>query len=74
MGRAAGAWRVSERALAGELIADFEPGMLVIADSGFYNLRWQLWRSAACSGADLLWRIQDGPKLAGRARVPRGVV
>jgi Transposase DDE domain len=56
-----GAWRVSERALAGELIADFEPGMLVIADRGFYS--WQLWQAAAASGADLLWRIQDGPNL-----------
>ena len=58
---AAGAWRVSERALAGELIADFGPGMLVIADRGFYG--WQLWQAAAASGADLLWRMQDGPSL-----------
>ena len=42
------AWRVSERALAGELIADFEPGMLVIADRGFYS--YQLWQAAAGSG------------------------
>jgi hypothetical protein len=31
------AWRANERALAKELIADFEPGMLVIADRGFYS-------------------------------------
>jgi hypothetical protein len=55
------AWRVSERALAGELIADLEPGMLVIADRGFYS--FQLWQAAAASGADLLWRMQDGPNL-----------
>ena len=54
-------WRVSERALAGELIADFEPGMLVIADRGFYSYR--LWQAAAASQADLLWRMQDGPNL-----------
>ena len=54
-------WRISERALAGELIADFGPGMLVIADRGFYS--WQLWQAAAASGADLLWRMQDGPNL-----------
>ena len=41
------AWRTSERALAGELIADFGPGMLVIADRGFYG--WQLWQAAAAS-------------------------
>ena len=56
-----GAWRVSERALAAELIPDFEPGMLVIADRGFYS--YQLWQAAAASGADLLWRMQDGPSL-----------
>ena len=55
------AWRTSERALAGELITDLGPGMLIIADRGFYS--WHLWQAAAASGADLLWRIQDGPKL-----------
>jgi hypothetical protein len=55
------AWRASERALAGELVADFEPGMLIIADRGFYS--WNLWQAAAASGADLLWRMQDGPNL-----------
>ena len=54
-------WRVSERALAGELIADLGPGMLVIAARGFYS--HQLWQAAAASGADLLWRMQDGPNL-----------
>ena len=55
------AWRASERALAGEIITDFEPGMLVIADRGFYS--YQLWQAAAASKADLLWRMQDGPNL-----------
>jgi hypothetical protein len=55
------AWRTSERALARELSADFEPGMLIIADRGFYS--WQFWQEAASSGADLLWRMQDGPSL-----------
>jgi hypothetical protein len=35
--------------------------MLVIADRGFYG--YLLWQAAAASGADLLWRIQDGPNL-----------
>jgi hypothetical protein len=55
------AWEVSERALASKLIADFGPDMLVIADRGFYS--YQLWQAAAGSGADLLWRMQDGPNL-----------
>ena len=66
------AWRVSERALAGELIADFGPGMLVIADRGFYS--WQLWQAAAASGADLLWRIAKRPEPASGARFPRRVI
>jgi Insertion element 4 transposase N-terminal/Transposase DDE domain len=55
------AWRTSERALARELSADFEPGMLIVADRGFYS--WQFWQDAAGSGADLLWRMQEGPSL-----------
>ena len=54
-------WRVSERALAGDLTGELGPGMLVIADRGFYS--WQLWQAAAASGADLLWRMQSGPSL-----------
>jgi DDE family transposase len=55
------AWRVSERALAGDLTGELGPGMLVIADRGFYSYR--LWQAAAASGADLLWRMQSGPNL-----------
>jgi hypothetical protein len=42
------AWRTSERALAGGLAADFGPGMLIIADRGFYS--WNLWQAAAATG------------------------
>jgi hypothetical protein len=35
--------------------------MIVIADRGFYS--HQLWRAAAAFGADLLWRMQEGPNL-----------
>jgi hypothetical protein len=55
------AWRASERALAGDLIGELGPDMLVIADRGFYS--YQLWQAAAASGADLLWRMQSGPNL-----------
>jgi hypothetical protein len=56
-----GPWRVDEGALARELIADFEPGMLITADRGFYAYR--LWEAAVDSGADLLWRMPSGPHL-----------
>lgn len=56
-----GPWKVDEGVFAKELIGDFEPGMLVIADRGFYSYR--LWEAAADSGADLLWRMPAGPHL-----------
>jgi Insertion element 4 transposase N-terminal/Transposase DDE domain len=56
-----GPWRTNERLLAEELVADFEPDMLIIADRGFYGYR--LWQTAADTGADLLWRMPAGPNL-----------
>src|ERR1700745_3102268 len=47
------AWRVSERALAGDLIGELGPGMLVIADRGVYTYR--LWQGAGGSGGVLPW-------------------
>jgi Insertion element 4 transposase N-terminal/Transposase DDE domain len=65
-----GPWRVNERHLAEKLIADFEPGMLVIADRGFYG--YLLWQAAKASGADLLWRMPAGPKLPVVRTLPDG--
>ncbi|WP_372405003.1 IS4 family transposase [Streptomyces luteireticuli] len=56
-----GPWRTDEGTLARDLVADFEPGMLITADRGFYAYR--LWEAAAAAGADLLWRMPDGPHL-----------
>jgi hypothetical protein len=65
-----GTARASERELAEGLISSFEPGMLIIADRGFYS--YQLWKAAAGSGADLLWRMQDGPDLPVVRALPDG--
>jgi hypothetical protein len=65
-----GTSRANERELAEELVSDFEPGMLVIADRGFYSYR--LWKAAAESGADLLWRMQEGPDLPVVRALPDG--
>jgi hypothetical protein len=65
-----GASRAGERELAGQLVSDFEPGMLIIADRGFYSYR--LWETAAGSGADLLWRMQEGPDLPVVRALPDG--
>lgn len=46
----------SEIELSRELAGRFKPGMLVLADRGFYGFR--LWRQATTTGADLLWRVK----------------
>ncbi len=65
-----GTARSNERELAEGLTGSFEPGMLIIADRGFYSYR--LWEKAAESGADLLWRMQDGPNLPVVRALPDG--
>jgi Insertion element 4 transposase N-terminal/Transposase DDE domain len=65
-----GTARASERELAGELTGSFEPGMLIIADRGFYS--YHLWKAVRESGADLLWRMQDGPDLPVVRALPDG--
>ncbi|AMM22604.1 transposase (plasmid) [Frondihabitans sp. PAMC 28766] len=46
----------SEIALSRELVGRLKPGVLVLADRGFYG--FQLWQQAAATGADLLWRVK----------------
>jgi len=46
----------SEIELSRELAGRFKPGMLVLADRGFYGFR--LWQQATTTGADLLWRVK----------------
>lgn len=58
-----GTYRESEGRLAERLLDAFAPGMLVLADRGFFS--HALWRRAIATGADLLWRIRTdkaGPK------------
>jgi len=49
-----GGFRTPERDLARALLPRLEPGMIVLADRGFYSYR--LWQQALATGADLLWR------------------
>ena len=51
-----GAYADSEATLAGRLLSRLKPGMLLTADRGFFS--YALWRKAASTGADLLWRIR----------------
>jgi len=51
-----GGCSTSEVALADQLIGRLQPGMLLLADRGFYS--YALWRKAIATGADLLWRVK----------------
>lgn len=51
-----GAYRGSEGRITARLLDAFAPGMLVLADRGFFS--YALWRNAIATGADLLWRIR----------------
>ena len=56
-----GTVHVGEREIAGKLARALEPGMLVIADHGFFS--FQLWAEFMAAGADLIFRIAAGVKL-----------
>jgi hypothetical protein len=45
-----------EVSLARRIVADLRPGMLCLADRAFVG--YSLWRDAAATGADLLWRAR----------------
>lgn len=49
--------RVHERELLDRVLATFEEGMLVLADRGFFS--YDLWKEAAATGADLVWRLSS---------------
>jgi hypothetical protein len=53
--------RTSETELSRRLVGRLEPGMLVLADRGFYG--FDLWGQAAVTGADLLWRMRASQRL-----------
>src|SRR4051794_19124394 len=50
------AWKISEVALARQLIDRLQPGELCLADRLFYG--FELWNQAVATGAELLWRVQ----------------
>lgn len=53
---AVGSLSTPETRLARELLGSLQPGMLLLADRAF--LGFDLWRAAADTGADLLWRVR----------------
>ncbi len=58
-----GKYSHSEATLTERLLIRLSPGMLLLADRGFFS--FALWRKASATGADLLWRIRtdaNGPR------------
>lgn len=54
-------YTTSEKELSAEVIAQLAPGMLCLADRGFYS--FVTWTHASATGADLLWRVKNNLKL-----------
>jgi hypothetical protein len=67
---AIGPYSKGETTLARELTGAMRPGMLVLADRGFYS--FGLWNQARAGGAELLWRTKSNHRLAVEQRLDDG--
>jgi hypothetical protein len=65
-----GPYTTSEAALSVELLGRLRPGMLCLADRGFYS--FAAWEKACGTGADLLWRVKDNLILEAVKDLPDG--
>ena len=65
-----GPYSTSEVDLARALVSRLTPGMLCVADRGFYGFK--LWAAAAGTGADLLWRMRASQRLDPLEILPDG--
>ncbi|WP_405681975.1 IS4 family transposase [Streptomyces sp. NBC_01238] len=67
---AVGGLRAGEQTLARAVLGSLRPGMLLLADRGFYGV--DLWCKAAATGADLLWRVRKDLVLPVVEQLPDG--
>jgi hypothetical protein len=67
---ATGACTVAETVLADTLLPHLKPGMLLLADRGFPG--YARWKTAAATGADLLWRVASNMVLVVREQYADG--
>jgi hypothetical protein len=67
---AVGPYTTSEAGLSAELLTRLRPGMLCLADRGFYSFAG--WQDASATGADLLWRVKDNLELEATKDLPDG--
>src|SRR3954469_5941998 len=65
-----GSFADGETTLAHDALTALRPGMLCLADRPFFGPA--LWREAAATGADLLWRVKRDLRLPREARLTDG--
>jgi hypothetical protein len=63
-------YATSEVALAKTVLPSLGRGMLCLADRGFFG--FEMWKQAAATGADLLWRVRKNIHLPCEKRLPDG--
>jgi hypothetical protein len=63
-------YATSETALAKTVLPSLTKGMLCLADRGFFGC--EMWKQAAATGADLLWRVRKNIVLPCEKRLPDG--
>ena len=63
-------YATSEVALAKTVLPSLRKGMLCLADRGFFG--FEMWKQAAATEADLLWRIRKNILLPCEKRLPDG--
>lgn len=67
---AIGAYRHGEQTLAESVLRSLTPGMLLLADRGFFS--YTLWDKSRATGADLLWRLKSNAVLPVETRYSDG--
>ncbi len=63
-------YATSEIALAKTVLSSLGKGMLCLADRGFFG--FEMWKQAAATDADLLWRVRKNIHLPCEKRLPDG--
>jgi hypothetical protein len=65
-----GGYHTGENTLAEAAVGHLQPGMLCLADRGFFS--YDLWQRARARGADLLWRLKKDLRFPVEQVLPDG--
>ena len=65
-----GGYHTGENTLAEEVVEGLQPGMLCLADRGFFS--YDLWKRARARGADLVWRLKKDLRFPREQVLPDG--